>query len=127
MEDLKIEATDSTPEIYCEVSTRRIMFRGRSIPENATSFYSPVFDWIENYKQSDAPKTELEFYLDYINSISQKIILDILNEFSDLKEKGNDVKVKWVYEADDEEMEDEGRVFASKVNLDFELIPKTVG
>lgn len=127
MEDLKIEATDSTPEIYCEVDSRRIIFRGRSIPENATSFYSPVFDWIENYKQSDASKTELEFYLDYINSISQKIILDILNEFSDLKENGKDVKVKWMYEADDEEMEDEGRVFASKVNLDFELIPKTVG
>lgn len=122
MESLKIEATESTPFIECDYAQRRIEFRGRSIPENATSFYGPVLNWIDELKADSSDNASLEFYLDYINSISQKIILDILQRFSEIKAQGKDVKVVWKYEQDDEEMEDEGKVFASKVDLDFELM-----
>ncbi len=122
MEDLHIEATESTPKIEYNRDEAKIAFHGRSIPENATNFYGPVFEWIKTYKSSAGEKTELEFYLDYINSISQKIILDILKEFSELNDSGSNVCVKWMFEEEDEEMEDEGKIFASKVDLDFELI-----
>ena len=123
LKDLKIEATESTPYISCKGNEGVIEFKGRSIPENATSFYTPVIDWLEEYGKTPGNQTMLEFYMEYINSISQKIILDILYRVEDLKKQnGNQVNVVWRYEKDDEEMEDEGRLFASKVDLDFEMI-----
>jgi len=122
MENLKIEATEFTPQIECNSSENRILIYGRSIPENALNFYSPVINWIEEYKSNISSRASLEFYLDYVNSISQKIILDILRRFSQLKADGKQIKVLWKYEKDDEEMKDEGQFLSSKVDLDFELI-----
>ena len=122
MEILKIDATESTPYIYCDAESGRIEFKGRSIPENATNFYSPVNQWIDKYCTDTQSEVELQFYLDYINSISQKIFLDIFQKFAESKQAGKDVRVVWMYEIDDEEMEEEGKIFASKVDLEFELI-----
>jgi len=123
MENLKIEATDSTPFILCDAKDGKIEFRGRSIPENATNFYAPVVNWIDNYAKEPGKKTKLEFHLDYINSISQKIILDILYKLEDVKKaNGSSFNIAWCFEHDDEEMEDEGKIFASKVDLEFELV-----
>lgn len=124
MEKLEIEGTDATPHITCDASAGKIVFIGRSIPENATSFYSPVIAWIKEYSKSPIDRTELAFNLDYINSISQKLLLDILYRLEEMtKANGNVVHVTWRFESDDDQMRNEGEVFASKVDLNFELDP----
>ena len=123
MEKLEIEGTEATPHIVCDASEGVMKFSGRSIPENATSFYSPVIEWLTSYSSSPKESTNLNFDLDYINSISQKIILDILYRLEDLsKDKGGLINVKWHYEKGDDEIKDEGEIFASKVDVNFELI-----
>ena len=121
MQKLVIEGTKVTPTITADPASGTIEVLGRSIPENATSFYKPVLDWIEEYKMSPCECTNLVFYLDYLNSISQKIVYDILDRLADVSDKST-LKIQWKYDEDDEEMLDEGEVFKSKFDLDFELI-----
>ena len=122
MQSLKIEATDNTPYVFCDAKTGTIEILGRSIPENATGFYEPILAWLEKYSKNAADDSKFVFYLDYINSISQKIIIDILYKISDIEE-GKLVKVEWKYDEDDEEMMEEGEIFKNKFELDFDLVP----
>ena len=101
--------------------TGNIEISGRSIPENATGFYKPLLDWISAYKLQTNSKTQLSFHLDYLNSISQKIVYDILEQMIEINEK-SELVILWKYDQDDEEILDEGKVFKSRFELDFRLV-----
>ena len=124
MKKLVIEGTSITPRIVGDPISGKIEITGRSIPENATSFYQPFLNWIEDYKIQAQPNTELMFHVDYINSISQKIFYDILDRCAGIAVK-HELKVIWKYDEDDEEILDEGKVFQSKFDLDFSLVEVT--
>jgi len=124
MKRLVIEGTEVTPQILGDPQAGRIEITGRSIPENATSFYEPLLNWIEDYKIQSQEKTELMFHVDYLNSISQKIFYDILDRCSEIA-KSKSLVVIWKYDEDDEEILDEGKVFQSKFDLEFSLIEVT--
>ena len=120
MENLTLEGSAKTPTVNFDGDNGVLELKGRSIPENATSFYKPFLDWIEEYRLEPQPETTLTFFLDYLNSISQKIVYDILDRCTEIEKKSK-VKVVWKYLEDDEEIMDEGTVFKSKVGLDFVL------
>ncbi len=124
MENFVIEATKHSPLVSGNCGTGEILISGRSIPENATNFYRPFLVWIDEYKRNPHPKTHLTFYLDYLNSISQKVVYDILESLNDIS-NNNELIVFWKYDEDDEEILDEGKVFQSRFELDFRLIPVT--
>ena len=115
------EDTDSTPLVSLDPNSGVLEFKGRSIPENASDFYLPIINWLEEYTKAPQPNTRLILYLEYINSISQKMIFDILRKAEDIKDAGSNVKVMWYYDEDDEEMQVEGEIFQSKFELDIIL------
>ena len=121
MQSLQIEGTPTTPTILCSVEKKQINIYGRSIPENAKDFYDPLFKWIAEFGNSDVPGIKASFFLDYINSISYKTIFDIMVKLEEIKLKGKEITVLWKYEEDDDEIFEEGKNFASKVNLHFEF------
>jgi hypothetical protein len=121
MQTLLIEGTKITPLITGNPETGNIEISGRSIPENATGFYKPLMDWISSYKLQPNSKTQLSFHLDYLNSISQKIVYDILEQMIDIDAK-SELVILWKYDEDDEEILDEGKVFKSRFELDFQLV-----
>jgi hypothetical protein len=121
MQKLLIEGTKITPLISGDPETGNIEISGRSIPENATGFYKPLMDWICAYKLQANSKTQLSFHLDYLNSISQKIVYDILEQMIEINEK-SELVILWKYDEDDEEILDEGKVFKSRFELDFRLV-----
>jgi len=121
MQTLLIEGTKITPLITGDPETGNIEISGRSIPENATGFYKPLLDWISAYKLQTNSKTQLSFHLDYLNSISQKIVYDILEQMIEINEK-SELVILWKYDEDDEEILDEGKVFKSRFELDFRLV-----
>ncbi len=121
MDFLKIEGTDTTPTITCNGKENTVEVLGRSIPENASEFYAPFVDWLENYKDSDKEKLHLTFFLDYINSISYKMIFEVLLITQKMVENGKSISVLWKYEEGDEEILEEGKIFAAKINLSFEF------
>jgi hypothetical protein len=121
MESLLLEPTESTPDINFDANTGVLKLSGRSIPENASAFYFPVLDWLNEYVANPKEQTSFVFYLEYINSISQKMIVDVMMKAVTLKKAGKAVEVKWMYDEDDEEMQEEGEIYQTKFDLDIQL------
>lgn len=121
MEALRIEATDETPSVSLDPATNEFEFSGKSLPEDVTTFYTPVLNWLGVYKQSPKPKTTAHFKLAYFNTASSKLILDILFELEKIHQSGTELLVKWYYEEEDEDMKEAGEEYRDLIEVPFEL------
>jgi hypothetical protein len=99
-----------------------IRFSGKSIPEDAYTFYTPIVDAIIKYLENPETTTTLSFNLEYINSSSKKIITNILKLFEQAAEKGFQMEVEWNYETDDESILDLGQDLQSLIQIPFHFI-----
>lgn len=124
MEVLIINPTEHTPGVNFNPSTGKLELKGRSLPENAIEFYDPLFDWLENYLVIAPQETELHVDLDYLNSISQKMVVEILKNTKKVTEQGKSISVNWYYEEEDEKMMEEGLAIAEEFELPINLMPK---
>ena len=125
MERIEIEGTAKTPTVKMDPSGV-IELTGRSIPENSIEFYKPLMDWLEEYENNPQPKTVVHVQLEYFNTSSSKCILDLFKKLESIKQKGNDVLIKWYYEEDDEDMLEAGEDYQSIINVPFEMIETEV-
>jgi hypothetical protein len=123
MEAIKIKGTEDTPNVILDAAENQMEISGRSLPEDVSSFYGPILNWLADYIKSPNPKTVFNFKLVYFNTASSKLILDILMKLEDLTKKGNEVLVKWHYPEDDEDMQEAGNEYADIVEVPFEQIP----
>ncbi len=121
MSNLIINDSIKTPTVLFDM-TGILEIKGKSIPENSLEFYRPVFEWLDIYSQSPAPKTELKISLEYFNTSSSKCLLDILRRLETINLSGkSNVKVLWFYDADDEDMMEAGEDYQALVKVPFEL------
>ena len=65
---------------------------------------------------------EIDFKLEYFNTTSSKLIYEIFKKFEELKNSGNNLSVKWHYESDDPDMEEEGKLLSNIIKVNIELI-----
>lgn len=122
MEAKRLTGTDESPEVILDKTSNEFKFMGKSLPEDVKEFYNPILDWIDEYVNEPNEETVIEFNMEYFNSASSKQILDILEKFAQVTDKGKKMRVKWHYMQDDEDMEDAGESYADIVNVPFELI-----
>lgn len=123
MESLSIKATDSTPSVECIPDEGLLIIKGRSHPEDAKIFYSPVINWCEEYVTHPLEKTILNIQLEHFNTISSKSLLDVFRSLQPLQELNKDLVINWYYESDDEELLDAGRTYQEITELHFMMIP----
>jgi hypothetical protein len=116
----KAEPTKRTPGIILE--TGKIFIIGRSIPENPTEFYRPVYDWISDFVRGNKDYTKIYFGFEYINTSSTKWIFTILKELSEMKNLAESADVTWYYEQGDEDMCELGFILRSYVDCPFLLV-----
>ena len=119
MEIINLEGTEDTPKIILDKTNKIFEISGRSLPEDSSEFYQPIIDWLVEYAKDPLPETIFDFKLEYFNTASSKLILDLLTELEDI----DNTKIKWYFYEDDEDMEEAGDEFSELVELDFELIP----
>lgn len=117
MNVLKIDAGDDTPAVYLDKSNGIFEISGRSLPEDTVSFYAPVFDWIKTYAHAPNPSTDFTFKLDYFNTSSSKIILDMISLLREIA----GARIVWYSREDDEEVYDAGEEFSEQVSIPFEF------
>ena len=122
MEVIKIKGTDDTPTIILDKDSGIFEISGRSLPEDVTTFYEPILNWLEDYQEEANDKTVFAFKLVYFNTASSKLILDILMKLEEMHENGNEVLIKWFYPEDDEDMEEAGEEYADIVDVPFEQV-----
>lgn len=120
---LKISGTEDTPEIFFNPETNEFTISGRSLPEDVTSFYAPVFDWFNQFSIQNPDHAIFKFKLEYFNTASSKIILDMLMKLEEmvLSNKAQ-VKVEWHYSDADEDMYEAGEEYAELVEVPFDLV-----
>ena len=120
MQTLFIKATETTPQVSFNGQTGEFFIGGKSITEEADSFFQPVIDWIAN-NRFYTPIT-LTIDLEFFNISSSKRILYMLYKFNDMAEQlETPVSVKWLYQKGDEDMMEVGQDYAYMVNIPFEL------
>lgn len=124
MDIIDIEPSQKTPRVLFDKSQGILTIEGKSIPENSTEFYKPIYDWLDNYVLDPNQETNFKFNLVYFNTSSSKCILDILRKLEKLLEGENQVKVTWCYEEDDEDMMEAGEDYQGivKVPITLELV-----
>lgn len=121
MDALKIEGTDDTPEVNFDPSSNCFKISGRSLPEDVKVFFQPIFDWLDQYLSSPNETTLFEFELEYFNTASSKMILDTLMKIEDAYNNGKDVKILWIYDEEDEDMEEAGEEYSELIEVPFEM------
>jgi len=120
MEVINIQGTDDTPNVILDKENGKFEISGRSLPEDVNVFYEPIMNWIDGYSESPNELTEFNFKLEYFNTASSKIILDILLKFEEIVEGGNNVKILWCYHEEEEDMLEAGEEYADIVEIPFE-------
>ena len=117
MQVLNLEGTEDTPKVYLDKAKGIFEISGRSLPEDSIAFYKPVLEWLEQYAGAANPSTEFVLKLEYFNTASSKLILDVLSALEEIK----GIKVMWYFHEDDEDMEEAGQEFSELVEIPFEF------
>ena len=121
MDRLEFQPTQKTPYVLLDPSGR-IKFKGRSIPEDVSLFYEDILDWVIAFASSPSPNTTVDIEMEYLNSGTSKYMLRILKKFKEVEKEGFDVKIRWVYEEGDDDIQERGEYYASILDLDIEFI-----
>ncbi len=122
MDALDIRATNDTPKVLLDPENEIFEISGRSLPEDVVSFYQPILDWLEEYKDEPLDFTEFVFKYVYFNTATSKLIQDILIKLEEIHDAGKQVQVMWFYEEEDEDMLDIGEEFSENTDVPFEII-----
>lgn len=123
MKKTVIEGTEDTPGIVMDSENQHLSISGRSLPEDVTVFYQPVFDWLKILKETLSGELTVEIKLEYFNTASSKILLDIFMTLEDMCDGDKScAKVNWHYDENDEDMLEAGQEYKEIVTIDFEMI-----
>ena len=112
MDNLLIEETRYTPYINFDNKKHLLEIKGKSYPENTSLFYTPVFSWLEEYLASVSDEQiTVNIELVYFNSSSSKVLLDYFDILEEASEQGKQIRVNWIYDAEDEDALEFGEEF----------------
>ncbi len=121
MEVIKLQGTDDTPNVVLDPENMIFEISGRSMPEDVATFYQPILDWLDKHIPQLNDKIIFVFKMDYFNTASSKMLLDILVKLEEFYSEGKDIVVYWYYKEDDEDMMEAGEEYADIVDVPFEI------
>jgi len=98
-----------------------LIMKGRSIPADSTTLFNPVIACFYDYSKNPLPITEINIQLDYINSSSNRSIMNLLIIAESIYSKGHEVVVNWYYDEADEMILDQGSIFQSLIKIPFNI------
>ena len=123
MNDLNLEATQSTPAIATDRANGRLIMRGDSYPENSYEFFAPLFDWVRQYLRDEETPLHLELHLLYLNTSSVKTMMDIFDLLEEAHAAGREVSVRWFYDLENERVADLAEEFKEDCTFPFGIVP----
>ena len=111
MNNLKVEATQYTPEISLE-TYGEINIKGKSYPENTFEFYMPILHWLRTYfTEPNAPHSlTVNVEITYCNSSSSKLFFDFFDILDANKENFN-ITVNWIFDRENDSAKEAGEDF----------------
>ncbi|GAB7024425.1 DUF1987 domain-containing protein [Salidesulfovibrio brasiliensis] len=127
MTKFSVQPTKSSPRIEFDPKSGVLEIRGESYPENCSTFYGPMFDWLNRYfTEADAKRVELNMEMIYFNSSTSKTFMDLFDMLDDHAGRGKAIEVNWRYHEDNETAQECGEEFMEDVqNVRFNLVEIT--
>ena len=119
---LTIESTEKTPKVNFDVTSNELVIEGICIPELTHEFFKPVINFIHQVENSSIKQFSLLVKLHFFNTGSARYILELMKTVQKLKDKGIEVKFKWYYNEDDEDIEEAGRSYSFILNEPFDMV-----
>ena len=122
MDSLIIEGNFNSPTVNFDAGNGLLQIKGRSIPEHPIKFYQPLEGWLKDYINTKPQKITFLIYLDYMNSHSIEcmlILLRCLGKYSTNNPNSN-IKVEWIYDEDDEDIESLGQDLEAITRMPFD-------
>ncbi len=123
MENLYIKTTLQTPEVSFNTSGE-LSIKGVSIPENTHAFFGEAMEWLKEFDFHLPEKVTLDLDFEYLNTASNRSIVEIVRLISRYKEKRISVQVNWIYEVEDEDARELGEDIEFCVDIKFNYVPK---
>lgn len=119
-DSVSIQGSSETPEIKMDKNEGEIKFSGRSMPEDAKSFYAPLKQWMDQYSQDPQKGTNVIFAFEYFNTASSKMIMELIEMVKKIQENDPDLRVDWHYLEDDDDMLEAGEDYSDITGIEFE-------
>ena len=119
MEQLSITPTNNSLEVSLNARTGKLLFSGRSYPENSIGFFKPIMAWMEEYALNPNAKTECICKLEYVNSASRKCFVDMFAILESMYKNEKDVTVIWYADPTDDAMNEMGEEYTSMFKMKF--------
>lgn len=119
MNKLEIKETANTPHVLLDSGAKKFLIEGKSFPEDNKEFYTPIFNWIDEYKNENPSEFTISINLYYLSSSSVISIKQLLMRLVEYKNQGVNVKVVWCYDEDDDDIKKTGEDYRDLTKLDF--------
>ncbi len=122
MNNLTLSPAKDTLSVICNHQTGVIELEGVSYPQDAADFFNPIYEWLENYIDQVGAAITLNLRINYLNTSSTKCLFDFIDRLEEYYKTGQEVKINWYYEQDDEDIKETGLEFQEDMELPFELL-----
>ena len=120
MRDLSITATDDSPAVFLKENGTVLCVQGRSTSAVAASSFRQISLWMDEFlNKSQQPDLCFEFRLEYYNTLTSRLLLDVFLKMEKMKEKGRSVSVDWFFEKYDVDLKEAGEAYSSMVKIPF--------
>jgi hypothetical protein len=114
------EELKNCPGIVYYPDANKLELTGRSIPENPELIFKRLDEWITlHFDKMSGLNVSIQ--LEYINSGSSKYLYEILKRLTGYGHSGKAVKIKWLYEEDDEAMLELGEHYRDTAGIPLEI------
>ena len=120
--DLFIPATNKSPEI-CLSANGKITISGRCIPYEPDDFFAPVMEWASSYCLEPAEETVIDLSIEYINCTNSGKLYRFLKKLKEGTLPGKKLVINFIYETDDDFMEDYGHDLSERLALPVTMNP----
>ena len=120
---LEKQKTVSTPYILIDEEKNYMKFEGRSFRENVVEFFQETNDWLETYLHSDFREFTFDCDMNYFNSSTAKLLLNMIMKMDKYACPEKKVTVNWITTESNEIVIECGEDFQEEVNnLKFNLV-----
>ncbi len=107
MGNLILAKTDLTPSVQFDIESNVYEIKGQCMPEDAFDFFNQLMIWFKNHCSDENMKPmTLNLFMDYYNSASSKMLLNLFNDISKFQQQGKSIKIVWNCYEDDVDLVD---------------------
>ncbi|MFQ5335671.1 MAG: DUF1987 domain-containing protein [Flavobacteriales bacterium] len=126
MEALQIKGDFYSPDIELDPDIGVFSMSGNAILSNPVDFFEPIIEWMHEYANNPRELTDVTINLKYCNTSSSRSLMEFLRVLESIQNGGKgQVKIKWIYDPEDEDLFETGENFSDIVDIPFELVAES--